>query len=65
MTCSRSPTTTRERGTNVLAPLPYATGVSLLVIGSVVLLALLDLWLGLVALIGMTLDRLRSRSGRR
>jgi len=44
-----------ERGTDVLAPLPYATGVALLVIGSVVLLALLDLWLGLVALIGMTL----------
>jgi len=42
-----------QRGTGVLAPLPYATGVSLLVIGSVVLLALLDPWLGLVALIGM------------
>lgn len=43
-----------QRGTNVLAPLPYATGVSLLVIGTVVLLALLDVWLGLVALVGMS-----------
>lgn len=42
-----------ERATSVLAPLPYATGVSLLVVGTVVLLALLDPWLGLVALIGM------------
>ena len=44
-----------DRGTSVLAPLPYATGVSLLVIGSVILLALLDPWLGLVAFIGMSI----------
>jgi len=44
-----------ERSTSVLAPLPFATGVSLLVIGTVVLLALLDIWLGLVALVGMSL----------
>lgn len=44
-----------ERGTGVLAPLPYASGVSLLVIGTVVLLAVLDLWLGLVALVGMSI----------
>ncbi len=44
-----------DRGTNVLAPLPYATGVSLLVIGSVILLALLDPWLGLVAFIGLSI----------
>jgi ABC-type multidrug transport system fused ATPase/permease subunit len=44
-----------ERGTSVLAPLPYATGVSLLVIGTVILLAVLDVWLGVVALVGMTL----------
>ncbi|MFH1104186.1 MAG: ABC transporter ATP-binding protein [Actinomycetota bacterium] len=44
-----------ERGTGVLAPLPYSTGVSLLVIGTVVLLALTDPWLGLTALIGMTI----------
>jgi len=44
-----------ERGTGVLAPLPYATGVSLLVIGTVILLAVLDLWLGLVALVGMSI----------
>ncbi|MCB2222770.1 MAG: ABC transporter ATP-binding protein/permease [Actinobacteria bacterium] len=44
-----------SRGTNVLAPLPYATGVSLLVIGSMVLLTLLDPWLGLVAVVGLSL----------
>ena len=44
-----------ERSTSVLAPLPFATGVSLLVIGTVILLAVLDVWLGLVALLGMTL----------
>ncbi|MEK7251937.1 MAG: ABC transporter ATP-binding protein [Actinomycetota bacterium] len=44
-----------ERATSVLAPLPYATGVSLLVIGTVVLLALTDIWLGVVALIGMAI----------
>ena len=43
-----------QRSTGALAPLPYSTGVSLLVIGTVVLLALIDLWLGLAALIGMT-----------
>jgi ABC-type multidrug transport system fused ATPase/permease subunit len=42
-----------QRATSVLAPLPYATGVSLLVIGTVVLLAILDVWLGVVALVGM------------
>ena len=43
-----------ERSTGVLGPLPYSTGVSLLVIGTVVLLAITDIWLGLVALVGMT-----------
>ncbi len=42
-----------RQGTEVLSPLPYATGVSLLIVGTVVLLALLDVWLGLVALVGM------------
>ena len=42
------------RSTGVLGPLPYSTGVSLLVIGTVVLLAITDIWLGLVALVGMT-----------
>jgi len=42
-----------ERSTGVLAPLPYATGVSLLVVGTVVLLTLTDVWLGVVALVGM------------
>lgn len=46
--------TDAEQGTSVLAPLPFATGVSLLVVGSVVLLAVLDPWLGLVALVGMS-----------
>ncbi len=44
-----------ERATSVLAPLPYATGVSLLVIGTVVLLAITDIWLGVVALVGMAI----------
>lgn len=44
-----------QRSTSVLAPLPFATGVSLLIIGTVVLLALLDIWLGLVGLLGMSL----------
>lgn len=46
--------TDAEQGTSVLAPLPFATGVSLLVVGSVVLLAVLDPWMGLVALVGMS-----------
>ncbi|MDH3471427.1 MAG: ABC transporter ATP-binding protein/permease [Acidimicrobiia bacterium] len=44
-----------SQGTNVLSPLPYATGVSLLIVGTVVLLTILDVWLGLTAFIGMTL----------
>jgi ABC-type multidrug transport system fused ATPase/permease subunit len=44
-----------RQGTGVLSPLPYATGVSLLIVGTVVLLAVLDLYLGLVALVGMTI----------
>jgi len=42
-----------QRATSVLAPLPYATGVSLLVIGTVILLSFLDPWLGVVAVVGM------------
>ncbi len=42
-----------QGATMVLGPLPYATGVSLLIIGTVILLAALDPWLGLVALSGM------------
>ncbi len=44
-----------RQGTGVLAPLPYATGVSLLIVGTAVLLALLDPWLGLAAVVGMAL----------
>lgn len=42
-----------NQGTSVLAPLPYATGVSLLIVGSVVVMAVLDPWIGVVATIGM------------
>ena len=41
-----------RQGTGVLSPLPYATGVSLLIVGTVVLLAVLDPWVGLVAFVG-------------
>lgn len=44
-----------RRGTGVLSPLPYAAGVSLLIAGTVVLLTLLDPWLGLTALVGMSI----------
>ncbi len=44
-----------QRSTSVLAPLPFAAGVSLLVIGTVVMLAVLDPWLGLVAFVSMSL----------
>jgi ABC-type multidrug transport system fused ATPase/permease subunit len=44
-----------RQGTGVLSPLPYATGVSLLIVGTIVLLAVLDIWLGLVAFVGMSI----------
>ncbi len=44
-----------RQATQALSPLPFATGVSLLIVGTVVLLTVLDPWIGLVALVGMTL----------
>lgn len=44
-----------RQATGVLAPFPYASGVSLLVVGSVVLTLFIDLWLGVVVLAGLML----------
>jgi ABC-type multidrug transport system fused ATPase/permease subunit len=42
-----------QQGTFVLAPLPYATGASFLLIGAVVLVAVADLVLGVIVLAGL------------
>lgn len=42
-----------DQGTGVLGPLPYATGVSLLLVGTIVLIASIDIWLGVGAVIGL------------
>lgn len=42
-----------DQGTGVLGPLPYATGVSLLLVGTVALITSIDPWLGLGAVIGL------------
>ncbi|MFP3915113.1 MAG: ABC transporter ATP-binding protein [Actinomycetota bacterium] len=42
-----------RQATGVLAPFPYASGVSLLIVGTVVLALLIDPWIGLVALTGL------------
>jgi ABC-type multidrug transport system fused ATPase/permease subunit len=42
-----------DQGTGVLAPLPYATGVTLLLFGTTTMITLIDPWLGLGALIGL------------
>jgi ATP-binding cassette, subfamily B, bacterial len=44
-----------DQGTGVLGPLPYATGVSLLLVGAVTLIFLLDPWLGVGALVGLAI----------
>lgn len=44
-----------DQGTGVLGPLPYATGVSLLLVGAVILIFLLDPWLGVGALVGLAI----------
>lgn len=44
-----------DQGTGVLGPLPYATGVSLLIVGTVVLVFSIDVWLGVGAVIGLVL----------
>jgi ATP-binding cassette, subfamily B, bacterial len=42
-----------DQGTGVLAPLPYASGVSLLLLGTVALVTFIDPWLGLATVIGL------------
>lgn len=42
-----------DQGTGVLAPLPYATGVTLLLFGTVVMITAIDPWLGLGAVVGL------------
>lgn len=44
-----------DQSTSVLHPLPYATGVSVLLVGSLVMITVIDVWLGLVSLIGLVL----------
>ena len=44
-----------DQGTGVLHPLPYAVGVSFLLVGSLVVITATDPWLGLGAFIGLTL----------
>lgn len=42
-----------DQGTGVLGPLPYASGVSLLLVGAIVMITMLDPWLGLGAVVGL------------
>jgi ATP-binding cassette, subfamily B, bacterial len=42
-----------DQGTGVLGPLPYATGVALLLVGTVALVMAIDVWLGFGAIIGL------------
>ncbi len=42
-----------DQGTGVLGPLPYASGVSLLLVGTVVLITSIDVWLGVGAVVGL------------
>lgn len=42
-----------DQGTGVLSPLPFATGVSLLLVGTVTLIMILDPWLGIGTLVGL------------
>ena len=42
-----------DQGTGVLGPLPYATGVSLLLVGTIVLISAIDIWLGVGTIIGL------------
>jgi len=44
-----------DRGTDVLSPLPYGTGVSLLLVGSIAMIFAIDPWLGLGALVGLVI----------
>lgn len=42
-----------DQGTGVLGPLPYASGVSLLLVGTIIMILLIDPWLALGTLIGL------------
>lgn len=42
-----------DQGTGVLGPLPYATGVSLLLVGTFVMITVIDPWIALGAAIGL------------
>ncbi|HUG31361.1 MAG TPA: ABC transporter ATP-binding protein [Acidimicrobiia bacterium] len=42
-----------DQGTGVLGPLPFASGVSLLLVGTVVLVTSIDVWLGVGAVVGL------------
>jgi ABC-type multidrug transport system fused ATPase/permease subunit len=42
-----------DQGTGVLGPLPYATGVTLLLFGTTAMITVIDPWLGLGAVIGL------------
>jgi ATP-binding cassette, subfamily B, bacterial len=42
-----------DQGTGVLGPLPYATGVILLLVGSFVMITLIDPWIGFGAFVGL------------
>ena len=44
-----------QQGTGVLGPLPYATGVSLLLVGTITMIALIDPWLALGAVAGLVI----------
>jgi len=43
-----------DQGTGVLGPLPFATGVSLLLVGTIVLITSIDIWLGVGAVVGLS-----------
>jgi ATP-binding cassette subfamily B protein len=45
-----------DQGTGVLSPLPYASGVSLLLVGTVVLIFSIDTWLGVGAIVGLAVS---------
>ncbi len=42
-----------QQGTGVLSPLPFATGVSILLVGAMVMIAVIDPWLALGAAVGL------------
>lgn len=42
-----------DQGTGVLGPLPFASGVSLLLVGTIVLVMSIDVWLGVGAALGL------------